>query len=56
MQVVTKILLGDCAERLRELASDSIDLIFTSPPYADQRKHTYGGSHPDNDLSDAIRP
>ena len=47
MQVVTNILLGDCAERLRELPSDSIDLIFTSPPYADQRRHTYGGIHPD---------
>lgn len=25
-----------------------MDLIFTSPPYADQRKSTYGGIHPDN--------
>jgi len=24
-----------------------VDLIFTSPPYADQRKNTYGGIHPD---------
>lgn len=24
-----------------------MDLIFTSPPYADQRKTTYGGIHPD---------
>ena len=47
MQVFTKILLGDCTERLRELESDSVDLIFTSPPYADQRMHTYGGIHPD---------
>ena len=45
MQVVANIVLGDCAERLRELESDSIDLIFTSPPYADQRRNTYGGIH-----------
>jgi site-specific DNA-methyltransferase (adenine-specific)/site-specific DNA-methyltransferase (cytosine-N4-specific) len=25
----------------------SIDLIVTSPPYADKRKDTYGGVHPD---------
>jgi hypothetical protein len=24
-----------------------VDLVFTSPPYADQRKKTYGGIHPD---------
>jgi DNA modification methylase len=42
-----RLLLGDCRETLRELDSDSIDLIFTSPPYADQRKNTYGGVHPD---------
>jgi len=47
MQIETTILHGDCAEKLKELESDSIDLIFTSPPYADQRKHTYGGIHPD---------
>ena len=47
MQVETTILHGDCAEKLKELANNSIDLIFTSPPYADQRKHTYSGIHPD---------
>ncbi len=40
-------LLGDCREVLRELEDESIDLIVTSPPYADQRKNTYGGIHPD---------
>lgn len=29
------------------MESNSVDLIFTSPPYADQRKNTYGGIHPD---------
>ncbi len=28
-------------------ASDSVNLIVTSPPYADQRKNTYGGISPD---------
>lgn len=41
------LILGDCKEELRLLPENSIDLIFTSPPYADQRKNTYGGIHPD---------
>lgn len=47
MDYVNKILLGDCVEVLRDLPDDSVDLIFTSPPYADQRKKTYGGVSPD---------
>lgn len=38
---------GDCLDVLETLPSDSVDLIVTSPPYADARKHTYGGIHPD---------
>jgi site-specific DNA-methyltransferase (adenine-specific) len=38
---------GDCAEVLRDLDDASVDLIVTSPPYADQRASTYGGVHPD---------
>ncbi len=41
------ILLGDAKEQLRYLDDDSVQLIVTSPPYADQRKNTYGGIHPD---------
>ena len=41
------IILGDSADQLQKLASDSVQLIVTSPPYADQRKSTYGGVHPD---------
>ena len=41
------ILLGDSAIELAQLHSDSVQLIFTSPPYADQRRSTYGGVHPD---------
>lgn len=42
-----QIMLGDCKDVLKNIADDSVDLIFTSPPYADQRAKTYGGIHPD---------
>jgi len=38
-----KIYLGDCAEILKTFPNSSIDLIVTSPPYAYNRKSTYGG-------------
>ena len=41
------LLLGDSKKKLRQLPDNSVDLIVTSPPYADQRKSTYGGIHPD---------
>jgi len=47
MDTKTKLILGDCAEKLKELRDNSVDLIFTSPPYSDCRKNTYGGIHPD---------
>jgi len=47
MDIKTDIFLGDCKEKLKLLPSNSVDLIVTSPPYADQRKSTYGGIHPD---------
>ncbi|MCX5635129.1 MAG: site-specific DNA-methyltransferase [Planctomycetota bacterium] len=47
MKVRTDLILGDCRERLKELRGNSVDLIFTSPPYCDSRKKTYGGIHPD---------
>lgn len=37
------LLYGDCKEKLKQIPDNSIDLIVTSPPYADQRKNTYGG-------------
>jgi site-specific DNA-methyltransferase (adenine-specific)/site-specific DNA-methyltransferase (cytosine-N4-specific) len=45
------LLLGDARDRLKELPSDSIDLIVTSPPYSDQRKNTYGGIRAENYVS-----
>ncbi len=38
---------GDCLEVLARYPSECVDLIVTSPPYADQRTSTYGGIHPD---------
>ncbi|MDX9697901.1 MAG: site-specific DNA-methyltransferase [Bacteroidales bacterium] len=38
--------LGDSKDILKNLPDNSVDLIFTSPPYADQRTKTYGGIHP----------
>jgi len=47
MEIKTDIYLGDSKEQLKLLPDNSVDLIVTSPPYADQRKSTYGGIHPD---------
>ena len=33
----------DCLTMLKQLGDRSVDLIVTSPPYADNRKKTYGG-------------
>lgn len=45
-EITTKILLGDSREVLKTIEDNSIDLIVTSPPYADRRKNTYGGIAP----------
>jgi DNA modification methylase len=42
-----QIFQGDARTALQHLPDSSVDLIVTSPPYADQRKNTYGGVHPD---------
>jgi site-specific DNA-methyltransferase (adenine-specific)/site-specific DNA-methyltransferase (cytosine-N4-specific) len=47
MEIRTELYLGDSKEKLGLLEENSIDLIVTSPPYADQRKDTYGGIHHD---------
>lgn len=41
------ILPGDARAVLVTLPDASVDLIVTSPPYADQRVDTYGGVKPD---------
>lgn len=47
MELRTDLFLGDSKSMLKKLPDNSVDLIVTSPPYADQRKGTYGGIHPD---------
>lgn len=44
----SEALLGDCASVLKRYPDECIDLIVTSPPYADQRANTYGGIKPDD--------
>ena len=39
---LSHFICGDCTEVLKQLDTESIDLILTSPPYADQRD--YGAS------------
>jgi DNA modification methylase len=46
--IETRLIHGDCKEKLKDIESNSIDLIFTSPPYADSRSSTYGGIKPDD--------
>lgn len=47
-EIKTEILFGDSREVLKKIVDNSIDLIVTSPPYADRRKNTYGGINPKN--------
>ena len=46
--VTSEVRQGDCLDVLHTQDSASIDLIFTSPPYADRRQQTYGGIKPEN--------
>lgn len=43
---VDEIVCGDCEKVLKDFPANSIDLIVTSPPYADKRNNTYGGIYP----------
>jgi len=47
-QAFLSLLNGDSVKILKTLPAASVDLIVTSPPYADQRKSTYGGIHADH--------
>ena len=46
MDFMNRVLHGDCERVLGNFPDNSVDLIFTSPPYADQRAKTYGGISP----------
>ncbi len=43
-----KIYNGDSKQKLKFIKDNSVDLVVTSPPYADQRKSIYGGIHPND--------
>ena len=47
-EIFTNIIHGDCRDELKKIPDNYIDLIVTSPPYADSRKGTYGGIAPDD--------
>lgn len=46
--IQAEVLLGDCLSVLKDIQDNSIDLIVTSPPYADKRVKTYGGIKPED--------
>ena len=41
-----QIIQGDCTVAMASILSGTVDLVVTSPPYADQRIRTYGGITP----------
>ncbi|MDR1506754.1 MAG: site-specific DNA-methyltransferase [Treponema sp.] len=45
VEIRTDIYQGDAGVVLQGIKDNSVDLVVTSPPYADQRKDTYGGIH-----------
>ena len=46
--ILNQVHIGDCVDILKKIPEESVDLIVTSPPYADARNHTYGGIKPDD--------
>ena len=48
---VDRIIEADCRDVLEALPTDSVDLIITSPPYAERRSKTYGGVKVDEYVS-----
>lgn len=50
-----EILLGDCLNLMKLLPDNIIDMVFTSPPYANRRKSVYGGIH-ENDYIEWFKP
>ncbi len=41
--VLDNLVNMDCIEYMKKLPDNSVDVVITSPPYAQQRKKTYGG-------------
>lgn len=40
---MSEVIHGDCLDVMEKMPDNSVDLVITSPPYANQRKNTYGG-------------
>jgi len=49
------VIHGYSEDELKKLPDNSIDLIITSPPYADRRKNTYGGI-PEDKYNEWFKP
>ena len=47
---MNKIYNEDCLDTMKRMDDNSINLVMTSPPYADARKNTYGGISTDKYL------
>lgn len=45
--MINEIHNENCLDTMARMPDNYIDLVVTSPPYADARKATYGGVHPD---------
>jgi len=45
MEYLNRILHGDCLDVLQNIPDDTVDLIGSSPPYANARKKVHGGIH-----------
>jgi len=43
LKINKMIIYGYSEQELKGLPDNSVDMVFTSPPYADRRKNTYGG-------------
>lgn len=39
--MTTEVINGDCLQVMKDMADNSIQMVFTSPPYADRRKRVY---------------
>ena len=48
MKEINSVVLGDCVQFMGTLPDNCIDLVVTSPPYAEQRSATYGGISEDD--------
>jgi DNA modification methylase len=45
--ILDTIIAGDCLQVLKRIPDECVDLVVTSPPYADRRTRVYGGIKPE---------